>query len=170
MRPTCYRSCWHVVGWRFLARYRQARPKARGSSRATGVYNPKAVILHAASHGQGFPHCQISSTAAARRRLGSVSVPVWPTILSDRLPIVALVSHYPTNKLIGRGPLPWRLAPLNAAPCEMAFPFGISVRFQTLFPTSGQVTHVLLTLSPLTSGCPEVRSTCMPNPRRQRSF
>jgi hypothetical protein len=27
-------------------------------------------------------------------------------ILSDQLPIVALVGHYPTNKLIGRGPIP----------------------------------------------------------------
>ena len=37
-----------------------------------------------------------------------------------------------------------------------------------LFPTWGQVTHVFLTLSPL---IPEgMRSTCMPNPCRQRSF
>ncbi len=28
---------------------------------------------------------------------------MWLTILSDQLPIVALVSRYPTNKLIGRG-------------------------------------------------------------------
>ena len=31
--------------------------------------------------------------------------PVWPIALSDQLPIVALVGHYPTNKLIGRGPI-----------------------------------------------------------------
>ena len=30
---------------------------------------------------------------------------MWPSALSGRLPIVALVSHYPTNKLIGRGSL-----------------------------------------------------------------
>ncbi len=28
---------------------------------------------------------------------------MWPDTLSGRLPIVALVGHYPTNKLIGRG-------------------------------------------------------------------
>jgi hypothetical protein len=31
---------------------------------------------------------------------------VWLIILSDQLPIVALVGHYPTNKLMGRGPVP----------------------------------------------------------------
>ena len=71
----------------------------------TGVYNPKTFILHAASLDQGFPHCQKFSTAATRRCLDRVSVPVWPAILSDRLPIKALVSHYLANKLIGRGPL-----------------------------------------------------------------
>ncbi len=75
------------------------------SSLLTAVYNPKAVILHAASLRQGFPHCERFSTAATRRCLGSVSVPVWLTILSDQLPVFALVSHYLTNKLIGRGPI-----------------------------------------------------------------
>ncbi len=32
-----------------------------------------------------------------------MSVPVWLIILSDQLTIVALVGHYPTNKLIRRG-------------------------------------------------------------------
>ena len=67
------------------------------SSHMTGVYNPKAFILHAASLGQGFPHCRSLSTAASRRSLGRISVPVWLTILSDQLPIVALVGHYPAN-------------------------------------------------------------------------
>ncbi len=72
------------------------------SSQPTAVYNPKTFILHAASLRQGFPHCERFSTAASRRSLGSVSVPVWLTILSDQLPVLALVSHYLTNKLIGR--------------------------------------------------------------------
>ena len=67
------------------------------SSRLTGVYNPKAFIPHTASLGQGFPHCRSLSTAASRRSLGRISVPVWLTILSDQLPIVALVSRYLTN-------------------------------------------------------------------------
>ncbi len=34
---------------------------------------------------------------------------MWLTILSDQLPVIALVGRYPTNKLIGRGLLPERL-------------------------------------------------------------
>ena len=72
------------------------------------VYNPKAVIPHAASLHQAFAHCAIFPTAASRRSLGRVSVPVWPVALSGRLPVVALVGHYPTNKLIDREPIPKR--------------------------------------------------------------
>ena len=72
------------------------------SSLPTAVYNPKAFIPHAASLRQGFPHCAIFPTAASRRSLGRVSVPMWLIILSDQLPVVALVSRYLTNKLIGR--------------------------------------------------------------------
>ena len=69
----------------------------RSSSLATVVYNPKAVIPHAASLRQAFAHCAIFPTAASRRSLGRVSVPMWLAILSDQLPVVALVGHYPTN-------------------------------------------------------------------------
>ncbi len=72
----------------------------------TGLYEPKSFITHAASLGQGFPHCQSFSTAASRRSLGRISIPVWLTILSDQLPIKALVSRYLANKLMGRGPIP----------------------------------------------------------------
>ncbi len=65
-------------------------------------YNPKAFFTHAAWLRQGFPHCAIFPTAASRRSLGRVSVPVWLIILSDQLWIVALVSLYLTNKLIQR--------------------------------------------------------------------
>ncbi len=100
--PTYYRGCWHVVSRCFFSRYRH--PKA--SSLTKGVYNPKAVIPHAASLHQACAHCAIFPTAASRRSLGRVSVPVWPVTLSGRLPVVALVGHYPTNKLIGREPIP----------------------------------------------------------------
>ncbi len=69
------------------------------------LYNPKAFITHAAWLDQACAHCPIFPTAASRRSLGRVSVPVWLVILSDQLPIVGLVSHYLTNYLIGRGPL-----------------------------------------------------------------
>ena len=95
--PTYYRGCWHVVSRCFFSKYRQ------NSSLAKGVYNPKAVIPHAASLHQACAHCAIFPTAASRRSLGRISVPMWPTNLSVRLPVAALVGHYPTNKLIGRG-------------------------------------------------------------------
>ena len=78
------------------------------SSPSKGLYNPKAFITHAASLDQGCPHCPRFPTAASRRSLGRVSVPVWLIVLSDQLPITALVGRYPTNQLIGRGPLPSR--------------------------------------------------------------
>ncbi len=74
----------------------------RASFPLSGVYNPKAFILHAALLRQAFAHCAKFPTAASRRSLARVSVPVWLIILSDQLPIVALVGRYPTNQLMGR--------------------------------------------------------------------
>ncbi len=85
------------------------------SSLSTELYNPRAFITHAALLDQAFAHCPIFPTAASRRSLGRVSVPVWLIILSDQLPVVALVSHYLTNKLMGR-----RLIKLRELP---PFPF-----------------------------------------------
>src|SRR3970282_2620945 len=88
------------------------------SSLTKGVYNPKAFFPHAALLRQTFVHCAKFPTAASRRSLGRVSVPVWVIVLSDHLPIVALVSRYPTNELIGRRPLPKRITALIARPNE----------------------------------------------------
>ena len=97
--PPYYRGCWHGVSRDFLCLYRHPLDlfDQSLSSRQTELYDPKAFIAHAASHCQGFPHCKRFSTAASRRSLGSVSVPVWLTILSDQLPIFALVGRYLTN-------------------------------------------------------------------------
>ena len=67
------------------------------SSLSTELYNPRAFITHAASLRQAFAHCARFPTAASRRSLDRVSVPVWLVILSDRLTIIALVSHYLAN-------------------------------------------------------------------------
>ena len=67
------------------------------SSPLTAVYNPKTFIPHAASLGQAFAHCRRFSTAATRRCLGSISVPVVGAMLSHPLDVNALVSHYLTN-------------------------------------------------------------------------
>ncbi len=75
------------------------------SSLPKGVYNPKTFIPHAASLRQAFAHCALFLTAASRRSLARVAVPVWLIVLSDQLPVEALVSHYLTNKLIGHEPI-----------------------------------------------------------------
>ena len=67
------------------------------SSPVKEVYNPKAFFLHAALLGQACAHCPIFPTAASRRSLGRISVPMWPANLSVRLLIVALVGRYLTN-------------------------------------------------------------------------
>ena len=90
-----------------------------GSSPLTELYDPKAFITHAASLDQAFAHCPIFPTAASRRSLARVSVPVWLIILSDQLPVLALVSRYLTNKLIGRKALPMRQA--RRSPALMTF-------------------------------------------------
>ena len=67
------------------------------SSHRTELYDTNTFFVHAASLHQGFPHCAIFPTAASRRSLDRVTVPMWPFILSDRLLIVALVGCYLTN-------------------------------------------------------------------------
>ena len=64
---------------------------------AKGVYNPKAVFLHAASLGQTFVHCPIFPVAATRRCTARVSVQLWLIDLSVQLPVIALVGIYPAN-------------------------------------------------------------------------
>ena len=78
------------------------------SSQLKVLYNPKAFFTHAAWLRQAFAHCAIFPTAASRRSLDRVSVPVWLIILSDQLLIVDLVSRYLTNNLIRRGLIPGR--------------------------------------------------------------
>ncbi len=115
--PLYYRGCWHRVSRGLFLRYRH--PKA--SFRTKGVYNPKAFFPHAASLRQAFAHCAKFPTAASRRSLDRVSVPVWPIDLSVRLPVLALVSRYLANKLIGRRPL------FRCHDCSQLLPLGINL-------------------------------------------
>ena len=57
----------------------------------------KAFFLHAAWLDQSSDHCPIFLTAASRRSLVRISVPVWGTSLSEPLSIVALGSRYLSN-------------------------------------------------------------------------
>ncbi len=105
LSPPYYRGCWHGVSRDFLCGYRQVQGSYSlyVSSPLTGFYTPRCFITHAALLRQTFVHCAIFPTAASRRSLGRISVPVWPITLSGRLSIAALVSRYPTNKLMERG-------------------------------------------------------------------
>ena len=97
--PTYYRGCWHVVSRDFLVDYRQIKASyyLYPSSPTTELYDPKTFFTHAALLHQTCVHCGRFPTAASRRSLGRVSVPMWPISLSTRLCIVALVSRYLTN-------------------------------------------------------------------------
>ncbi len=61
-----------------------------------GVYDPKAFLPHAALLRQAFAHCA-RFPLLPPGSLGRVSVPVWLVILSNQLPVDALVSRYLTN-------------------------------------------------------------------------
>ncbi len=115
MPPTYYRGCWHVVSRGFLVRYRQGANSYSStcSSLTTEFYDPKTFFTHAALLRQTCVHCGRFPTAASRRSLGRVSVPMWPITLSGRLCITALVSRYLTNKLMHHGSIhQQKLAPL----------------------------------------------------------
>ena len=140
------------------------------SSPLTAVYIPKDFFLHAASLPQTCVHWGIFVAAATRRCPDSVSVPMCRVTLSRPVPVVALVGRYPTNKLIGHGPLPDRR---SFARRTMRFRgvigyyrhFRKGTEVPPLSPSPGYVIHVFLTRSPLTSfqvTHPGVRSTCMP--------
>ena len=94
-----YRGCWHIVSRGFLLVYRPQTISYYTLLSWTRIelYNPKAFFTHAALLDQGCPHCPKFPTAASRRSLGRVSVPVWLIVLSDQLLIIALVGLYPTN-------------------------------------------------------------------------
>ena len=129
--PTYYRGCWHVVSRSLFLKYRPS------SSFRKALYNPKVFIAHAALLHQAFAHCAIFPTAATRRCLARVSVPVWGATLSGPLPVVALVGRYPTNELMGRRSLPKWIAPSVARPLTLVTTWGISSSFPELFLALG---------------------------------
>ena len=70
---------------------------SESSSLRKEVYDPQAFLPHAALLRQACAHCGKFPTAASRRSLGRVSVPVWLIFLSEQLLINALVNLYSTN-------------------------------------------------------------------------
>ena len=93
----------------------------------------RAVVLHAGWLDQALTHCPIFLTAASRRSLVRVSVPVWGITLSGPLKIADLVSRYLTNYLILRVPISihrsfqCRMMPSNIL-------WGINLPFERLSP------------------------------------
>src|SRR6202007_1491151 len=78
--PTYYRGCWHVVGRSFFCTYRHLRfVCAERGLQPEGRHPSRGVA------GSGFRPLSNIPTAASRRSLGRVSVPVWPVTLSGRL-------------------------------------------------------------------------------------
>ena len=111
----------------------------------------RASFPHAAWLGQGCPHCPISPTAASRRSLARVSVPVWGTVLSDPLPINDLVGRHPANYLMGRMPVPDRVSAFPSLGCPKKGSWRIIRRFHRLSACRGLVAYALRTRPPLSS-------------------
>ncbi len=135
------------------------------------LYNPKAFFTHAALLDQGCPHCPKFPTAASRRSLGRVSVPVWLVVLSDQLLIVALVGRYPTNKLIRYRPLQEQEA--RRSPPFIRGSYAVLANLSTGYPplqgTFRYITHPSATRRQEASFL-RYRSTCMCKACRQRSI
>ena len=64
---------------------------------------------------------------------------MWLIVLSDQLPIVALVGRYPTNKLIGRGTIPERPKPFPRR--AYAVLAAVSSGYSPLWGRFPRVTH-----------------------------
>ena len=133
------------------------------------LYNPKAFITHAAWLDQACAHCPKFPTAASRRSLGRVSVPVWLIILSDQLQIAGLVSLYLTNYLICHRPLQTRKA--RKSPAFILRSHAVLIRLSPGYPprlgTFRCITHPFAARRQVAPRC---RSTCMCKAFRQRSI
>ena len=133
------------------------------SSLLKAVYDPRAFVPHAALLRQGSPHCAKFPTAASRRSLGRVSVPMWPIALSGRLPIAGTVGRHPAVYLMGRDPIPRRLG-FPARRMRAARSIRYSRPFPEVIPVRGagwsRVTHPFATLFPAKAGL-IVRLACV---------
>ena len=95
--PTYYRGCWHVVSRGLFTRYLQSTSQSVFIPWQKQFTTQKAFFLHAAWLDQACTHCPIFPTAASRRSLARISVPVWGITLSGPLLIIVLVVRYTAN-------------------------------------------------------------------------
>ncbi len=96
-----------------------------------------ALVLHAASLCQACAHCRRFPTAASRRSLGRVSVPMWLAALSGQLLILALVGYYPHQ--LANQPQAHPQTAHKAFPRHLLRPWGFTGGFPPLYPIWGQV-------------------------------
>ena len=125
----------------------------RSSSLRKEVYSPEAFIPHAALLRQAFAHCGKFPTAASRRSLDRVSVPVCLIILSNQILIVALVSHYLTNKLIRR-----ELIPRQSKLFHLSAYGDLATVSRSYSPPKGRFSRIT---HPFATKVKNFRSTCM---------
>ena len=103
---------------------------------------------------RAFAHCGGFATAAPRRAWALISVPISGLPLSRPVPVIGLVGRYPTNNLIGRGPILGRRRKHGSGALSVRnhsrHPHlsGISPSFPGLSPSQGQVSHVLRSRPP----------------------
>ena len=86
-------------------------------------------------------------------------MPVWGTVLSDPLPIEGSVGRHPADYLMGRMPVPDRIAPLPIPGCPGTGPWRIARRFHRLSACRGLVAYALRTRPPLSQG-PKAKVPC----------
>ncbi len=130
---------------------------------AESTLQPEGLLHTRGMAASGLRPIVQSSTAASRRSLDRVSVPVWLVILSDQLGIVALVSRYPTNKLIPSGHIRWQEA--RRSPSLVLRRYAVLATVSSSYPPpSGSfpdILHHCPTSSAKKQASSCYRSTCM---------
>lgn len=132
----CYRGGWH----------RSCPVLPNPSFLGSGTAH--AVRGHSGYPYRGSPHCKGFAPAAPRRAWTRVSESISGLLLSEPVPIIGLQGRYPCNYLIGRRPILERLSISAWVHSSLPGPWGISPSFPGLFPSRGQVVHVLLSSPP----------------------
>ena len=157
MHPTYYRGCWHVVSRCFFCRYRHFRffPAERGLQ-PEGRHPSRGVAASGLRPLCNIPHCCLPQESGPCLSPSVAGHPLRPA----------------TRRRLGR-PLPHQQAdrprahptPKNFPPNPIRRKVISSIRpsFPGLSQSAGQITHVLLTRSPLeySSKLEPFRSTCM---------
>ena len=165
MDGSSYRGCWHELSPSFLL----------GSLKSEGVPSSLAPLR------QRFTTRRPSSRT--RRRSVKLALIAEDSRLQPPVGVWAVLSPSEaghaltpaTHHCLGR-PLPCQLANRTwAHPQTESHLWSTDIiwyyrQFPAAIPVLRVDSHVILSLPPLSSYCYDSRTTCMPNPRRQRSF